>query len=99
MRVGKSPKEVECVYPEKGKIRIGKDPSQEQYVADNPMTPVDVAEATPLLNRLRVGRGSESGKVGSTYTMSAASTGTLPAQGSPMGSGDAGSGSGSGGGG
>ena len=95
MRVGKSPKEVECVYPEKGKIRIGKDPSQVQYVADNPMTPVDVAEATPLLNRLRVGRGSESGK-GSTYTVSIA---TPPAQGVPSGSGDAGSGSGSGGGG
>ena len=91
MRVGKSPKEVECVYPEKGKIRIGKDPSQEQYVADNPMTPVDVAEATPLLNRLRVGRGSESGKVGSTYTMSIA---TPPAQGVPSGSGGGSSGTG-----
>lgn len=99
MRVGKPAEEVECVDPEEGKIRIGKDESQERYVGHNPMTPLNVSESFELLERLRVGRRgglTPEGSVGA-YTMQPLSQ---TAQNVPAGAGNSGSaGDGSGGGG
>lgn len=66
MRVGKQAEEVERVDPAQGRIRIGKDASQDRYVADNPMTPVDVVDATLLLERLRVGKSGTTKFSGNT---------------------------------
>lgn len=98
MRVGKPAEEVERVDPDEGKIRIGKDESQERYVDHNPMTPLDINESVDLLERLRVGRRSNlepKASVGAYVMRSTPPNNVQPAS---VGSG-AGSGSGDGGGG
>ena len=98
MRVGKQAEEVERVDPEEGRIRIGKDASQDKYVADNPMTPVDVVDATLLLERLRVGKSGTTKFSRNTGWSAGGGAGGTGDGGPGVGGGAGGSGPGAGGG-